>query len=193
MCWDATAGTTFTVGEAGVTADFYMISPGELGSAGSGTGSGAGGGAGAPYTQIGVELAPGDYTIVISSAITQVTGDAGSLSVSTPAGGVASGTPYRLYDDANAEYGTAGTRGSAGTIAPGTGAIGCTFLPVSAPRTAYGTSASNAAIMPGAIGVGAGGNGGGRTNYYTGSVAALAAPGAGAVGMVLFRVALAGV
>jgi hypothetical protein len=189
-CWDATAGTTFTVGEPGLTADFYLISPGETGAAGSSSNPGAGGGAGAPFTQTGVELAPGDYTIVISSTITKITGGATSVSVTTPTGGVASGTPYRLYGDANAEYGQAGAKGSPGAITPGSGASGCTFLPVSASRTVFGGSSSSASVLPGAIGVGAGGNGGGITSYLTGNIGALAAPGSGVVGMALFRVAL---
>jgi hypothetical protein len=44
--------------------------------------------------------------------------------------------------------------------------------------------------LPGAIGVGAGGNGGGNTSYLTGNISALAAPGSGVVGMALFRVEL---
>jgi hypothetical protein len=189
-CWGATAGTTFTVGADGVTADFFLISPGEAGAAGSSTNPGAGGGAGVPFTQTGVELAPGNYTIVISSTVTRVTGTDVSISAITPTGGAASGTPYRLYGDANSEYGQAGAKGSPGAITPGSGASGCTFLPVSASRTVFGGSSSSASVLPGAIGVGAGGNGGGNTSYLTGNISALAAPGAGAVGMALFRVAL---
>jgi hypothetical protein len=188
--WEVTSGAAFTVGGA-VSADVFMISPGLTGSAGSTAGGGMGGGAGAPFTWEDAALPAGDYTIEISAAKTELSGtDITTMTATTPTGGATAGTAYALYGDADHTYGAAGSKGSPTSVAPGIGAAGCTFLPVRAATTVFGSSSSRVSLAQGAAGVGAGGNGGGRTDYMASALQTLSGPGAGAVGMVLFRVAL---
>ncbi|MDR1600249.1 MAG: hypothetical protein LBS11_10345 [Oscillospiraceae bacterium] len=189
-CWDMTSGAEWTVGDGGVTADFYLISPGETGAAGSTAGGGMGGGAGAGFTWLGVDLPAGDYAFVISQTETRVSGQIDPLVAVTPSGGETAGTAYQLYGDSSAAYGQAGARGAPTSIAPGSGAVGCAFLSVRAASTVFGSSSSRVSLAQGALGAGAGGNGGGRTDYMASALQTLVGPGVGAAGMALMRVAL---
>ncbi|GHU65226.1 hypothetical protein FACS1894184_00610 [Clostridia bacterium] len=191
-CWDAAAGATFTVGGSGVTADFYMISPGETGTAETTSGPGSGGGAGVQYSWSSVTLPSGNYVLTVSQTQTRVDGQIDPLIAATPSGGAAAGTPYKLYGEDAEVYGQAGNKIAPTVVIPGTGASGCMFLPVKAADTVYGSSSTRVGRVVGAAGVGAGGNGGARTDYMYTALQTLTQPGAGAAGMILMRVLLTG-
>ncbi|GHU68821.1 hypothetical protein FACS1894184_11700 [Clostridia bacterium] len=188
-CWAATAGAAFSV-DTGVTADVWMIAPGKAGTTETASGPGNGGEAGAPFSWPGVELTAGEYTLTISTSVSSITGPSGTLSAAAPTATTARGTAYRLYGDANEEYGSVGTPVAPTAVMPGKGAGGCTFLPVKAEDTVYGSSSTRVGRVVGAAGIGAGGNGGARTDYMYTALQTLTNPGAGALGMVMFRVAV---
>ncbi|GHU72407.1 hypothetical protein AGMMS49992_08280 [Clostridia bacterium] len=192
-CWDLTDGVSWTVGEGGYTADFWMISPGETGKPGNGSGCGQGGGAGVPLTTSGIELGVGTYTFVLSQTGTSAAGpfqNSNTIIASTPTNGYPVGSVYRLYGDTAHEYGTV-TAGLAATAAtPGRGATGCTFLPVKAPDTVYGYNSTKIYMMTASPGVGAGGNGGARTDYCSTYLGSLVNAGLGAAGLILMRTPL---
>lgn len=188
-CWHETSSAVFTVGTA-VTADFYMISPGETGKPGNGSGCGQGGGAGVPSSWSNVQLTPGNYTVTVSGTQTAVSGAIGTLQSTTPNGGYAVGSTYQLFGDAAHEYGTV-TEGVGATAAtPGRGKTGCTFLPVKAPDTVYGYNSTKIYMMAASSGVAAGGNGGARTDYCATYLGSLVNAGTGALGMWLMRIAI---
>jgi hypothetical protein len=186
--WDATSSAEFTVNEGGLEVDFYMIAPGASGTAGSSTVTGNGGSAGKIQQTNGLTLAQTTYGIVLSNSVTRI--EDGQNTISVTNGGYSAGSPYNLFGDTNHAYGVAGTAETGGLYLPGQGATGCTFLPRSALATAYTASTTRFGIRQGAMGIGAGGNGGARTDTLSSYMTGLTGAGAGATGMFMMRIAI---
>ena len=180
--------TSFTPAAALANCDVYIISQGRAGSAGSATAAGAGGGAGTQATAKNVTLGAIKYICYFTSSSTIYYNPGGSNIAAAYNSSSFTGT-YQLYGDANYSVGTAGTAQSGTTYTPGRGASGCTFLQgVRAPSTVYPASSTTVALLEGASGIGAGGNGGARTDLQTTAMNGLTGTGAGAGAMIMIRV-----
>ena len=184
-------GITVTVNAAYEGVGIYMIAPGARGTVATSSAAGNGGAGGIEQTST-VALPVGTYRWTVTRTVTKIEQTAGSgfTSINLPNTGSAkaTGTPYRLYGNANYPCGTITAKTNGGTYAPGKGATGCTLTPIRAQDSMYPSCSTAYGYLTGSIGHGAGGNGGGRTNVLTSTFSGYDMLGYGAPGLIMMRV-----
>ncbi|GHU73434.1 hypothetical protein AGMMS49992_11980 [Clostridia bacterium] len=167
--------------------DVYAIGQGRTGSAGGTATAGAGGSAGVQAVTKNYSLLASDYICYFTESST-IFYNPGGNNVVVAMSGAFTGT-YYLYGDTKYPVGTAAAAQAGGTYIPGKGSNGCTFLPdIRAASTVYPSSSSAVSLSAGALGIGAGGTGGARTNLQTAAMSGLTGAGLGGCAMIMLRI-----